>query len=496
MKSFLYVFLTIFIITDTYSQEFISNLNRDINILQDNVVLKSGYTNSFYPLNYKKIDSLDLFYHRKKVSWLVRKLKQEDFLLKNAQNFYLAVNPLIDYRKMGNDSIKNWYQNTRGIEIKANIRNTIYLNTRFYENQAIFPFFIDDYVQQHWVVPGQGATKIFKETQHDFSQAQSLLSWQIRKNFNLTLGHGKTFIGNGYRSLLLSSFAYSYPYLRLQFENKKWQYTAQWADLENFYYKYYARHYRKTMALQYITYKPIRGAEIGFFQSVIWKTQEDGKGRIYPFEMFVPVPLIQPITYGLESKQNILLGLNANYHLKNYIQVYGQLVVNHLDKESVATQVGVYFPNLSFGYIPRLYVSLRLENNKVGSKIYAHNDSLQSYTHYNEALAHPYGNNLNEYLSRLQIRYFDFIFTAYYSNTTQNNEVDAFSLLKPFQEPLENKQKNILIKNLEMAYIINRKTFLQLFASYTNYQNSNKVLSNQTYISIGVRTFLVNRRYY
>ncbi len=492
-----FILLLIFIFSGHLSaQEFIAPLNSTINLdFEEHVLLLNYVHTDFRPINQLKKDSLYTNYIREQKSWLYRKLKAEDFALTHSTNYYLAANPLLNYQKMSNDSIHSWYQNTRGIEIKARIGQKVYVNSRFYENQAEYPFYIDNYIQKHLVVPGQGATKIFKVTQHDFSQAEAYLSWQAFKDFNLTLGHGKSFIGNGYRSMLWSDFAYSYPFFRIQYEHSQWQYTAQWVELENFYYKYYARHYRKTAAIQYLSRNFLKTMTLGFFQSVIWQSQIDGKGRVYPFELFSPIPLIQPLTYGMQNENNVLMGLNFNYHLKNYFQIYAQLAVDDLKPQSMAWQSGIFIPNLSFDLIPHLQISFRAEINKAGQAVYAHIDSIQSYTHYNEALAHPAGNDFQEILFHWQMRFHDFFITAFYNQIDQNQATNAFKLLQSFVAPVSEQyyaRQNI---RLEAGYIINRKTFLQIFAGYYQYKNKMSQYPSQNYMSFGIRTYLENRYY-
>ena len=54
--------------------------------------------------------------------------------------------------------------------------------------------------------------------------------------FTLQFGHGKHFIGNGYRSLLLSDNSFNYPFLRIQTTFGKIQYTNLYAELQDINY--------------------------------------------------------------------------------------------------------------------------------------------------------------------------------------------------------------------------------------------------------------------
>ncbi len=49
--------------------------------------------------------------------------------------------------------------------------------------------------------------------------ASAYLSVSVNKHINIQAGHGKHFVGNGHRSLLLSDLAFNAPFLRV---NSNW----------------------------------------------------------------------------------------------------------------------------------------------------------------------------------------------------------------------------------------------------------------------------------
>ena len=60
-----------------------------------------------------------------------------------------------------------------------------------------------------------GIAKDFKTDAYDFPMAEANLSVTPNKFFNLNLGYGRNFIGDGYRSLLMSDGASPYPFFKL-----------------------------------------------------------------------------------------------------------------------------------------------------------------------------------------------------------------------------------------------------------------------------------------
>lgn len=59
--------------------------------------------------------------------------------------------------------------------------------------------------------------------------ASGYVSYSSNKHFNFQVGHGKHFVGDGYRSLLLSDNALNYPYARITSTFGKLQYTNLYA---------------------------------------------------------------------------------------------------------------------------------------------------------------------------------------------------------------------------------------------------------------------------
>lgn len=62
----------------------------------------------------------------------------KDFIRVKGDDFYLAVNPIIDF-EIGKDDDKSIWVNTRGAEIKGTIGKNFAFYSNVRENQAVFP---------------------------------------------------------------------------------------------------------------------------------------------------------------------------------------------------------------------------------------------------------------------------------------------------------------------------------------------------------------------
>ena len=65
---------------------------------------------------------------------------------------------------------------------------------------------------------------LFRDDLMDFYYATGYINYDINRFFDLQLGHGKHFIGDGYRSMLLSDNSFNYPYLKITTDIWKFKY--------------------------------------------------------------------------------------------------------------------------------------------------------------------------------------------------------------------------------------------------------------------------------
>ena len=194
--------------TDTFKSEKITKL--DFYLVDSSSCFKSIIFSS--PQN-KKLEANSFF---KKIK---NKLIKENLIIfsDTADKFHLTIDPLfnVEYGEDLEDSSKSFYKNTRGLLIRGDIGTKFSFESSFLENQATFVKYIHDFNDTFLVVPGQGRWKRFKKDGYDFAMSSGYISYSPSKHFNFQVGTGKHFVGDGYRSLLLSDNAFNYPYARI-----------------------------------------------------------------------------------------------------------------------------------------------------------------------------------------------------------------------------------------------------------------------------------------
>jgi hypothetical protein len=307
---------------------------------------------------------------QKKESWLYRKLFKEDLIYVNKDELQFRINPLLDLnlgKEKGSSDLL--YRNTRGIRIEGNTSQIITFSSAFYENQAVFPAFIEQKIHDNSVVPGQGLPKVFGKKGKDFAWAEGNLSAKPLKNLILEMGYGKRFFGDGYRSLLLSDYSFVYPYV-----------GYRWCDGNLFMasevHSYIIpespliinskRFPGKTATLHFLGY------QFGHWQISLAETNmyanPDSSGKFHwQAEFFNPLPLIN----SLAGRGNSMFGLNVRCIPTALLQLYGQFLMdeydwNHPGKwQSVKNKTGIQLGVKWFEAFTLSHFYIQAEYNEV-----------------------------------------------------------------------------------------------------------------------------------
>ncbi|MBI3519675.1 MAG: hypothetical protein HY062_10005 [Bacteroidetes bacterium] len=294
--------------------------------------------------------------------------------------------------------------NTRGFIASGTIGKDLYFETLFAENQSQFPHYISSYNNQTKIVPGQGRYKVFKTTGYDYAFSSGFVSYQPIKRLNIQLGHGKQKIGNGYRSLLLSDNAFNYPYLRVTSEwlKGRLQYTNIYAVLMNLTTggaktpkNTEPLFQKKAVSFQYLSYNVNKRINIGLFQGMIWNAADSMNRQHLDWQYFNPVIFTNLGFYGLNNKNNIVIGATANVKITHKISVYGQFMGDDFsNKTSLGNAFGYQVGAKYFDAFKLKNLMLQVEYNDVAEGSYnkplgTYSD--QSYSQYNQNLAYTPG---------------------------------------------------------------------------------------------------------
>ncbi len=329
------------------------------------------------------------------------------------RKFYIAANPIVrfDIGRGNNDNQSSY--NLRGLEIKANIGDKVSIYTAFLENQAVFPDYVSVFVRGTRTAPGEGKVRNFKDKGFDFSRAMGHITYAPNQHFNLEVGHGKHFIGDGYRSLLLSDNSFVYPYVKFTTQFWKIKYVNIYSELINDVQNptdFTLGLPRKTATFNYLSLAATPWLSLGVFEGIIWRsTTADGK-RKFDANFLNPIIGIRALQKDLDA--NKVYGFNASINLPKNIVLYGQVMINQFstDLRSIDNRSGMQLGAKYYDVFGVKNLNLLAEYNIVRPYSYQNaTDSILHYSHYNQALAHPMGAGFDEFVLMANYRYKRFI---------------------------------------------------------------------------------------
>ncbi|MCW3807696.1 hypothetical protein [Plebeiibacterium marinum] len=350
----------------------------------------------------------------------------KDHLLKwENKDVSIRINPLFNLEAgKENEEGQNTWTNTRGFFIEGNIGKHFYFYTDVLENQAVFPNYYDSFVQDRKVVPGQGKTRNLGERTHDYAQSTGYISFNPAQWFNIQLGQGKNFIGDGHRSLLLSDVSYSYPYLKFSAEFNKAHYMVMWGqhrdlNIDSKLESNDARYLDKYSATHYLTINVGNRLSVGLFESVIWAAQDTMGQRNFDWAYLNPIIFYRPVEYSIGSPDNMTMGANLKYTIGKHNVLYGQFVMGEFKMDEVfsgnkwwANKQGFQLGLKCFDLFAIKNLYFQTEYNQVRPYTYSHREVITNYGHYNQELAHPLGANFRESVSFLRYKTKRWLFSA------------------------------------------------------------------------------------
>jgi hypothetical protein len=307
-----------------------------------------------------------------------------------------------------NKAYQNTYLNTRGYQLSATIGDKFYFYTSGYENQGTFPLYYSTAIDKIDLVPGQAYSREF--TTPDWSYATSILSYTPIKQLNITLGVDKTFIGDGYRSVLLSDYTTSYPLLRLTANLGKVQYMMMWAyleDLEVAQFDDTGNNRRKWGMFHYLDWNVTNRLSLGFFNALIAEEADD-VGNYHGFDANYVNPIFLSSSLGPSAQpDNALVGFTGKYKILDKTAIYGQLLFDRFKAgdffstsntdNTGSVQLGIRGADLfkvkGFNYL--------FEYNAVKPYTYSSGQVITNYSEYSAPLGDPLGANFREFVGIL-----------------------------------------------------------------------------------------------
>ena len=532
-----------FSISKLFSQETLIPLNDDYEMEIQAAAYNSAYrfhtaSKSWSEYQFKDILNIDSLnksqfivkdFNKKWKNYAWNSIFNTDFIGFRSDDYYIAINPIVDF-DLGKGNEKSVWVNTRGAEVKGTIGDNFAFYSNIRENQAVFPDYVTQYIKENQVVPGQGWDRPFKQTGFDYANASAYIALRPMPWLQGVLGYGKNFIGDGYRSLILSDNATAYPYLKLTANVWNIQYTCLYSQMTDQNRLLNDDTYpRKYAIIHYIDWAATKRLNLGLFDAMVCRAQDDnGIKRGFDLQYINPILFLRTTDYYTgNSPDNALLGASASFILGKHTTLYAQFVMDEMTVKEFIGFNGYYANKQSYQFGMKSYNSFGIKNlflqgefNLVRPYMYSHHSGESNYGHYNQPLAHPWGANFYEIVARAQYNYKRFYFQykmnygkwgddittedgefQYYGHDIYHNYSDYYhidginGLYGHYM--LTGEKNTLMMNNFVVSWLVNPSYNLNVFADITHRNQSIEGGSqyNNFIVSFGIRTTL-DRKYY
>ncbi|MGJ8683680.1 MAG: gliding motility protein RemB [Nonlabens sp.] len=466
---------------------------------------------------------------REETTWLGKKWWNEHFFEVAGEDYWFVVDPGVDLQ-LGKDSGDdiNTFNNTRLVNVSGGIGKQITFGASIQESQGRFAGYFNREIESRapdggnpGIVPGRGIAEDGGDTIYDYPVATGYINYKPSKYFDLQLGHGQHFIGDGYRSLILSDNSQPFPYAKVNAKFWKLDYTVLYTSLRDVRSAVTADDSFRTkfMVHHYLSWNATEKLNVGFFESVLW---QDDNQRGFDFNYLNPIIFYQTVELETGSRGgNALIGATAKYKFTDRVTGYAQLVLDEFSGASVVNGDGSFKNKSAYQFGLKWQNAFKVKNlmlqaeyNRVRPYTYSHNTVVLNYANSNQALAHPWGANFYE--TTLIGRYTkdrwygnaqltigergldinDGIDNAYYGGDIYRSEDDRIS--DNGNEVGQGNRVTFLYAQVEAGYVINPASRLKIFGQVIfrdfdpHFEVGDVKEQNTTWLNLGLRTDIMN----
>ena len=322
----------------------------------------------------------------------------------DTKEFTMRVDPVLYFQYGHPDDGTNYtYQNTRGLLVRGNIARKVGFYTYVSDNQERDPLYVRQWSAAHGgEAPGEGLTKTYGQNGFDYFDFRGGVSFNLAKYIHVQYAYDKLFIGNGFRSLMLSDFSNDYVFLRLNARVWKLDYEMVVAEtIQSVPQVGRDERPKNYMSLHHLSAQLAKWLNIGLYENIM----ESG---VYGLQLSYLNPVIfyraAESNLGAAGKANVAFDIKSN--ITRHLQLYGTLLFDefHIDEilhygngswtNKQAVQGGLKYTDV----LGIRNFDLQGEVNLIRPFCYANYDSTTNFTHYWQPLAHPLGANIREFI--------------------------------------------------------------------------------------------------
>jgi hypothetical protein len=494
-----------------YSFDFYQKLSSDLYSTSNNLhtALKPFAIDSVLRGNYDSL--MNIGGDSKQHSLLYNKLFNEHLIDYKGpgSTFYADLLPDFD---IGRDFSNKLTTSTTslGLQLGGSFGKNFYYNLTGYASSAVVPDYMATYINQTGIIPGQAYAKTYEANGYDWQYITASVSYTPVKYLNISAGRDKTFIGDGYRSMLLSDYASPYPYFKLTGNLGNVTYMVMWTYMNDpASTSQYDINRKKFGVFHYLDWNVTNRLSFGFFENVMgFFTDDNGAKRPFDFNYINPILFLKPVNNSSDDPDKSLIGLTGKYKITDGITVYGQFALDEFVSKdffsSDGASVNKYAWQLGFRGANLFNVkglNYLVETNTAKPYTYTARSAIENYSENGESLAHPWGANFREVVGLLNYSYKRFDFSGEGDYGRYGLDMNGLDYGKDIFQVYTNPAKlfgnytgqglttNMYYLQGKVAYILNPKYNLriELGGIYRQEQNS-QFTDKTTMVTIGLRS--------
>jgi hypothetical protein len=399
-----------------------------------------------------------------------------------------------------------------GAQLGGDVSNEFHYYLNFFANNGQMPGYFAQYASSTGYISGEGSDRSPGSSTTYWYYSTFLFDYTPVKFLDIQAGKDNNFIGDGYRSVLLSNFAPNYPFFKATVSAGSLQYMIMYAYLAN-----PANtdpvpspaNANKWGYFQYLDWNISNKISVGFFQNTMEATRNTNGEKIG----FNP-SLAMPFTF-LVAQDNIdnnpaknLVGFTAKYKVFQHTILYGQFALNEFHASDIlsgdgaidnksAYQIGFRGSDL-FGIKNLNYLA---EFNTARPFTYSSFDQSSNYSQDGQPLADPFGANFREWVGILNYRVKRFSFQgqinyAYYG-LDENGDNYGQNIFQPYTSAYkaygnyvgQGIRTNFYYAGGNVSYIVNPKNNLRFTLSSFYRETTNVDDNNRAFIfMVGIQS--------
>jgi hypothetical protein len=366
-------------------------------VFEDSLLQTPSFHSAFRPLHVSQKHYQNFFYND---------TSHRSFLNISKGVFRFAANPVLTSQfNYSSKTHKALYKNGVGVHAEGRLFNTLSFDISAQILAQTFGPEQSDSIGRLKLVQGYDRPWKYSGNVKIYPMLAGSVSWMPMKYVALRAGYDKHFWGDGYRSLFLSENAAPYPFLQLNLNVWKIQYTFQTLFLSDVEPGFGSRRSSKYISMHQLSYNIASWLNVYAFEAVVWQAADSLRYRGMDVHYLNPFMLFRPEEYNLGSPDNMLFGLGGRLRVGAHSHLYGQILLDEFRWQELTSNKGWWGNKYglqagfkTFGLTVGQASLLQMEVNHITPFTYSHTTTLENYGYLNMPLAHPYGCNIDEAL--------------------------------------------------------------------------------------------------